>query len=51
VVNGEPGLCVRVDGQVTAVLAIDTDGERIFDVYAVVNPEKLDDSSNNSPVQ
>jgi RNA polymerase sigma-70 factor (ECF subfamily) len=40
-VNGETGLCLRVNGQITAVISILTDGERIHDVYAVVNPDKL----------
>lgn len=41
-VNGETGLCMRVDGQVTSVLSFDTDGERILAVYVQVNPDKLD---------
>jgi RNA polymerase sigma-70 factor, ECF subfamily len=41
VINGEPGLLVRVGGTLTSVMAIDTDGERLRAVYAVVNPEKL----------
>ena len=40
-VNGETGLCVRVDGRLTGVLAVESDGDRILAVYAVVNPEKL----------
>jgi len=40
-VNGETGLLVRVDGRTLAILAIDSDGERIHAVYAVVNPDKL----------
>lgn len=43
-VNGEPGLLVRLDGQVSAVLAVDDDGEQIRNVYAVVNPDKLSDT-------
>lgn len=41
IVNGEPGLVIRDDGRVMATLSIATDGERIVDVFAVVNPEKL----------
>ena len=41
IVNGEPGLCLRDDGRLTAVMAIAMDGERIAGVYAVLNPEKL----------
>jgi RNA polymerase sigma-70 factor (ECF subfamily) len=40
-INGEPGLAVRIGQQLIATLAIDCDGERISAVYAVVNPEKL----------
>jgi len=40
-VNGETGLLVRTDGQVIAIMAFETDGERIHAVYAVVNPDKL----------
>jgi RNA polymerase sigma-70 factor (ECF subfamily) len=40
-VNGETGLCIRDGDRVTATMSIVTDGERIFAVYAVVNPDKL----------
>ena len=40
-VNGETGLCLRDGDRLTAVLTMATDGERILDVYAVVNPDKL----------
>jgi RNA polymerase sigma-70 factor, ECF subfamily len=40
-VNGEPGLAIRDGARLTATLSIVTDGERIVDVYAVVNPDKL----------
>jgi len=40
-VNGETGLCIRDGHRLTATLSIATDGERILDVYAVVNPDKL----------
>jgi RNA polymerase sigma-70 factor (ECF subfamily) len=40
-VNGETGLSIRVDGRVVALLAIESDGEQIQAVYAVVNPDKL----------
>lgn len=40
-VNGETGLWVRDGNRVVAAIAIDTDGERIVAVYAVVNPDKL----------
>jgi RNA polymerase sigma-70 factor (ECF subfamily) len=41
VINGESGLLFRDGESLTAALAIETDGERIVHVYAVVNPEKL----------
>ena len=40
-VNGEAGLCFRVDGELRSLLTIDTDGTRIFAVWVVVNPDKL----------
>ena len=40
-VNGEPGLCLRDGDRLTGTVSIATDGERIFAVYAVVNPDKL----------
>ena len=40
-VNGETGLCIRDGDRLVAVLSMETDGERILAVYAVVNPEKL----------
>jgi RNA polymerase sigma-70 factor, ECF subfamily len=40
-VNGEPGLCIRDGGRVTATLSIASDGDRILTVYAIVNPDKL----------
>jgi RNA polymerase sigma-70 factor (ECF subfamily) len=39
--NGEVGLCLRDGDRLTATLSIATDGERILNVYAVVNPDKL----------
>jgi RNA polymerase sigma-70 factor (ECF subfamily) len=41
VVNGEPGLVVRTKGEVSAIIALDDDGEQIRNVYAIVNPDKL----------
>jgi RNA polymerase sigma-70 factor (ECF subfamily) len=40
-VNGEPGMVIRDGSRVTAVLAIDLDGDRIAAVYGVLNPDKL----------
>jgi RNA polymerase sigma-70 factor (ECF subfamily) len=43
-VNGEPGLCVRIDGEAIAVMAVECDSHRIHAVYGVVNPDKLGDA-------
>lgn len=40
-VNGEPGVAVLFEGTLFSVMALRTDGVRILDVYAVLNPEKL----------
>ena len=40
-VNGEPGVAVFYKGQLFAVLTIRTDGARILDVFAILNPDKL----------
>lgn len=40
-VNGEPGLCFRVNGALRSILSVDTDGTRIFAVWVVANPDKL----------
>ena len=40
-VNSEPGVAVLYQGQVFCVLTIRTDGARILDVFAILNPDKL----------
>lgn len=40
-VNGEPGLASFFDGRLLSVMAVRSDGRRILDVYAILNPEKL----------
>lgn len=40
-VNDEPGLAALVNGQLFSIMSIRTDGRRILDVYAILNPEKL----------
>ncbi len=40
-VNGEAALIIRVDGRVFSVFTIETDGQRIIAVRAIVNPDKL----------
>jgi RNA polymerase sigma-70 factor (ECF subfamily) len=40
-VNGEPALLTWVDGQLTTVVWIESDGERITALHALRNPQKL----------
>jgi RNA polymerase sigma factor (sigma-70 family) len=40
-VNGEPGLVAELDGVIVVVIAFDVAGDRITDIWAVRNPEKL----------
>ena len=40
-VNGETGLLLRDHGQTMAVFSIATDGERILNLFAILNPDKL----------
>ncbi|GAA0377088.1 sigma factor [Acrocarpospora corrugata] len=40
-VNGEPGLVATAGGRVIVVAAFETDGERIFALRSVLNPDKL----------
>ena len=40
-VNGESGLALYFSGQLISVMSIRTDGARILDVFATLNPEKL----------
>lgn len=47
-INGETGLVIRDGSRLTATMSIATDGERILDVYAVVNPDKLQQLSQKS---
>lgn len=49
-VNGETGLTIRDGDRLTGTMSIATDGERILDVYAVVNPEKLAGADGSSAV-
>jgi RNA polymerase sigma-70 factor (ECF subfamily) len=39
--NGEPALALRAEGKLLSVMTVRTDGARILDVYAVLNPDKL----------
>ena len=40
-VNGEPGIAVLYQGKPFSIMSIRTDGARILDVYAILNPDKL----------
>jgi hypothetical protein len=40
-VNGQPGLVAQQDGGTVAVYAFDLAGDRITDIWAVLNPNKL----------
>lgn len=40
-VNREPALAVHAEGKLLSVITVRTDGARILDVYAVLNPNKL----------
>jgi RNA polymerase sigma-70 factor (ECF subfamily) len=41
VVNGNPALVLRLDGEVDGIMAIRVEGARITGLYYVRNPEKL----------
>jgi RNA polymerase sigma-70 factor (ECF subfamily) len=41
VVNGEPGYAALYHGALFSVITVRTDGERILDVYSILNPDKL----------
>ncbi len=40
-INGWPALVARIDGRIASVITIETDGQRIFAVRTIVNPDKL----------
>jgi RNA polymerase sigma-70 factor, ECF subfamily len=40
-INGETGLALYFNAQLLSVMAVRTDGARILDVFATLNPEKL----------
>ncbi len=40
-INGEPGALRLIDGKLDTVYAFVTDGEKIHEIYAVRNPDKL----------
>jgi RNA polymerase sigma-70 factor (ECF subfamily) len=40
-VNGEPGIALVHEGKPFSIMSIRTDGVRILEVYAILNPAKL----------
>ncbi|MEO3875218.1 RNA polymerase sigma-70 factor [Nonomuraea sp. B12E4] len=50
VVNGNPALLVRVDGEIDGVLAIRVEDARITGLYYVRNPEKLTHVESETPL-
>lgn len=44
-VNGEPALAVRAEGKLFSVITVRTDGMSILDVFTVLNPDKLSQTS------
>ncbi|MEV4115563.1 RNA polymerase sigma-70 factor [Nonomuraea sp. NPDC049695] len=50
VVNGSPGLLLRVDGQIDGVIAIRVEDARIAGLYYVRNPEKLTRIGSETPL-
>ncbi|RMB81601.1 RNA polymerase sigma-70 factor [Streptomyces shenzhenensis] len=50
VVNGNPGLLVRVNGELDGVIAIRVEDTRITGLYYVRNPEKLTHITSETPL-
>ncbi len=48
-VNGEPALMLRLGAKPLSVVTVRTDGAQILDVYAVLNPSKLNAIGGVSP--
>jgi RNA polymerase sigma-70 factor (ECF subfamily) len=40
-INGEPGIAAFVGELLISVISIRTDGQRILDVFSILNPDKL----------
>jgi RNA polymerase sigma-70 factor (ECF subfamily) len=45
IVNNEAGLALRAGGKLFSVISARTDGVRILDIYTVLNPDKLGETS------
>ena len=41
VINGEPGIAAFFEDRLLSVISIRTDGQRILDVFSILNPDKL----------
>jgi len=41
IVNGQPGLVIEAEGAIETVIAFDIAGDRIMNIWAIRNPEKL----------
>ena len=50
VVNGNPALVVRLDGEIDGVMAIRVEDARITGLYYVRNPEKLSRVESETPL-
>ncbi|SDM75586.1 RNA polymerase sigma-70 factor, ECF subfamily [Nonomuraea jiangxiensis] len=50
VVNGNPALLVRVDGEIDGVIAIRVEDARITGLYYVRNPDKLTRIESETPL-
>lgn len=48
-INGQPAIVGYLDGRPYGVVLLDLDGERIRNIYAVLNPEKLRWVSDDTP--
>jgi RNA polymerase sigma-70 factor (TIGR02957 family) len=49
-INGNPALVMRVDGEIDGVIAIRVEGARITGLYYVRNPEKLTHVASETPL-
>ena len=41
VINGEAGIAAFVHDRLLSVISIRTDGQRILDIFSILNPDKL----------
>jgi RNA polymerase sigma-70 factor, ECF subfamily len=47
--NGEPGMLIREDGEIAGTMIVEASGDRITNLYSVVNPDKLRHLKGLSP--